>query len=42
MDRNNDGDVSRREFLGTLEQFDRIDADRDGLIDSKEAESANP
>ncbi|HVV99827.1 MAG TPA: hypothetical protein VHB77_05785 [Planctomycetaceae bacterium] len=42
MDRNNDGDVSRREFLGTLEQFDRIDADHDGLIDSKEAESAKP
>src|SRR5262249_28497923 len=37
MDRNRDGDVSRREFLGPREQFDRIDRDRDGLIDPDEA-----
>jgi Ca2+-binding EF-hand superfamily protein len=37
MDRNGDGDVSRREFLGTRDQFRRFDADRDGLIDPREA-----
>ena len=40
MDRNRDGDVSRREFLGTDEEFRRLDADGDGLIDVKEAEAA--
>lgn len=42
MDRNRDGDVSRREFLGTDEEFRRIDTDGDGLIDAKEAEAATP
>ncbi len=42
MDRNRDGDVSRREFLGTREQFDRLDRDRDGLIAPDEADSARP
>jgi len=37
MDRNHDGDVSRREFLGPREQFDRLDRDKDGLIDADEA-----
>jgi Ca2+-binding EF-hand superfamily protein len=37
MDRNGDGDVSRREFLGPLDAFRRLDADGDGLIDPKEA-----
>jgi Ca2+-binding EF-hand superfamily protein len=41
MDRNGDGDVSRREFLGTIEQFRRIDSDGDGLIDVGEAERAD-
>ena len=38
MDRNRDGDVSRREFLGTDEEFARIDTDGDGLISLEEAE----
>jgi Ca2+-binding EF-hand superfamily protein len=42
MDRNGDGFVSRREFLGTKEEFDRIDRDGDGLIDPDEAERATP
>jgi Ca2+-binding EF-hand superfamily protein len=40
MDRNNDGDVSLREFLGTPEQFRRLDADGDGLISAAEARRA--
>ena len=39
MDRNHDGDVSRREFLGPRDQFDRLDRDNDGLIDADEARS---
>ena len=38
MDRNQDGDVTWREFLGPREAFDRFDADRDGRIDDTEAE----
>jgi hypothetical protein len=41
MDRNGDGDVSRREFLGTAEQFRKIDGDGDGLISVEEAEKAD-
>ena len=37
MDRNHDGDVSRREFLGPRAEFDRMDLDHDGLLDAKEA-----
>jgi Ca2+-binding EF-hand superfamily protein len=36
-DFNGDGDISRREFLGSLEQFDRLDADQNGYIDAEEA-----
>jgi Ca2+-binding EF-hand superfamily protein len=42
MDRNRDGDISRREFLGPRADFDRLDRDHDGLIDAKEAEKAKP
>ena len=39
-DRNNDGDITWREFLGPRDAFEQLDADRDELIDPKEAESA--
>ena len=42
MDRNRDGDVSRREFFGTREQFERLDRDHDGLIAPGEADAARP
>jgi Ca2+-binding EF-hand superfamily protein len=41
MDRNGDGDLSLREFMGTAEDFRRIDTDGDGLIDAAEAERAD-
>jgi Ca2+-binding EF-hand superfamily protein len=37
MDKNGDGDISFKEFLGSREDFNRIDADSDGLIDADEA-----
>lgn len=40
MDRNGDGDVSRREFPGSSEEFQRLDADADGLLSIQEAERA--
>jgi hypothetical protein len=40
MDRNRDGDISPKEFLGTREQFRRLDLDGDGLISLAEAERA--
>ena len=40
MDRNRDGDVSRREFLFGEELFRKIDTDGDGLISPEEAEKA--
>jgi hypothetical protein len=39
-DRNRDGDLTWSEFLGPRDVFLRLDADRDGLIDPKEAEAA--
>ena len=39
MDRNGDGDVSRREWLGSAEEFRKIDTDGDGLISAEEAEA---
>ncbi len=40
MDRNLDGDVSRREFLGARPDFERLDTDRNGLLDDEEAGKA--
>jgi Ca2+-binding EF-hand superfamily protein len=37
MDRNSDGDISRREFLGPRADFERLDGDHDGLINAEEA-----
>ena len=39
MDRNRDGDVSRREWLGSEEMFRQIDTDGDGLISAAEADA---
>jgi Ca2+-binding EF-hand superfamily protein len=40
MDRNHDRDVSLGEFLGSKEDFRRLDTDGDGLISLEEAERA--
>jgi hypothetical protein len=37
MDRNQDGDLSWREFLGPRSVFDGLDDNRDGLVDADEA-----
>ncbi|MGE3315894.1 MAG: hypothetical protein AB7O26_12345, partial [Planctomycetaceae bacterium] len=42
MDRNFDGDVSWKEFLGPRAAFDRLDSDRDGLLSPSEAEPEKP
>lgn len=42
MDRNRDGDVSIREFLGPPAAFKKLDTDGDGLITLQEAEAAEP
>lgn len=36
MDYNGDGDISRREFLGTQSQFEELDQDGDGFLTSAE------
>jgi Ca2+-binding EF-hand superfamily protein len=41
LDRNQDGDVSWFEFVGTREDFDRIDTNKDGLISVTEAEAVD-
>jgi len=41
MDRNRDRDVSRREFLGPLDDFASFDTDGDGRIDPAEAEAVS-
>ena len=40
MDRNRDGDLSPREFIGPRAVFRRLDVDGDGLIDASEAKGA--
>jgi Ca2+-binding EF-hand superfamily protein len=42
MDRNGDGDVSDREFLGGLALFKRLDRNGDGLISVREVKELEP
>lgn len=37
MDGNRDGDLTKREFLGTAQQFDLLDENEDGLVSAAEA-----
>lgn len=41
MDRNGDGDLTWNEFLGPRDVFEKLDRDRDDLIDPTEAEKAS-
>lgn len=41
MDRNGDGDISRREFVGSDAEFRQLDRDGDGLISLDEARAAS-
>ena len=41
-DFNGDGDISRREFLGSLEQFKQLDVNQDSFISVDEATAATP
>ena len=42
MDKNRDGEISRREFLGDIETFDKLDLNQDGAIELNEAIRAQP
>ncbi|MBS0202076.1 MAG: hypothetical protein JSS49_04190 [Planctomycetes bacterium] len=42
MDRNSDGEISRREFLGELDLFDKLDLNKDGALELTEAMQARP
>ena len=37
MDRNGDGDITLKEFLGDREAFEKLDANKDGFIEPAEA-----
>jgi hypothetical protein len=39
MDRNQDGDLTPREFLGGKDQFSKLDADQDGFVTIAEAKA---
>jgi Ca2+-binding EF-hand superfamily protein len=41
MDRNGDGEVTLREWLGSKEDFQRIDTNKDSIISIEEAEQAD-
>ena len=41
MDRNADGGISWREFLGTKAQFEELDRDSDGFVDAMEVETSS-
>ena len=41
MDRNDDGELSPREFLGPADVFKHLDGDGNGVIDAKEAKAKN-
>lgn len=42
MDTSGDGVISRREFLGEQEQFEKLDANKDGFLDSTEVKAVDP
>ena len=41
MDRNGDGDLTLKEFLGGKEAFAKLDTNNDGFIEPREARNAN-